>query len=227
MFENRFDAGKQLAEKLANERENSLVVALPRGGVSVGFPIAQALGIALEVIIVRKLGSSYDPEFGVGAVAEDGVLFLDSDILDMIKIPNSVLKEIQEKESIEVERRKKLYRNGEPLPLLTNKTIILVDDGLATGVTAHAALLSLKKHHPKKIIFAVPVCSEDTAFAIRPFVDKIICLKSPQELSAIGQYYHNFDQVKDEEVLSLLQTIKKERILSVNIENDFGQKIVW
>lgn len=227
MFENRFDAGKQLAEKLSNEGKNSLIIALPRGGVAVGFPIAQALQTVLEVIIVRKLGTPNNPELGFGAVAEDGILFLDTELLDLLQITNSTITFLREKEEKELERHKQQYRNGQSLPLLTNKTIILVDDGLATGVTAHAALLSLKKHHPKKIIFAIPVCSQDTALAIRPMVDAIICLETPKQLDAIGGYYRNFDQMTDEEVLSFLQKTKDDQIASMNREDTFANQIVW
>jgi len=110
---------------------------------------------------------------------------------------------------------------------LTNKTIILVDDGLATGVTAHAALLSLKKHHPKKIIFAVPICSHDTACSIRPLVDSMICLKNLEQLDAIGRYYHNFDQLTDEEVLTFLEKTNNGKTTSANTEDTFANQIVW
>jgi putative phosphoribosyl transferase len=228
MFEDRLDAGKKLAAKLlGREKEKAIVIALPRGGVSVAVPIAQALQTPLEVLIVRKLGSPYDPEMGIGAVAEDGVTFLDTELVNLLQVATSIVKFLREKEIIELERRKQLYRNGKPLPLLTNKTVVLVDDGLATGVTAHAALLSLKKLHPKKIIFAVPVCSEETARSIRMFVDRIICLDGIDKLEAIGKYYHDFNQVSDEEVVAYLHKVNRNYPVANFDENVFAHRIVW
>ncbi|HVA96020.1 MAG TPA: phosphoribosyltransferase [Candidatus Acidoferrales bacterium] len=228
MFKDRIEAGKKLAEKLVKHAKNStIVVALPRGGVTVGYQVAQLLQTPLEVVIVRKLGSPRNPELGIGAVAEDGVLFWDTDMIDMLQIPNNILRSIKEQEVTELERRRQLYRNGDSLPLLTNKTVILVDDGLATGVTARAALLSIKKHHPKKIILAVPVCSKETGNELRSWVDSIICLESLERLEAIGQYYQDFRQVTDEEVMTLLKKAKEDKLISSPNENGFEHKIVW
>jgi putative phosphoribosyl transferase len=228
MLEDRLDAGKKLAAKLLeHEKEDAIVIALPRGGVSVAVPIAQALRTALEVLIVRKLGSPYDPELGIGAIAEDGVTFLDTDLVNLLQVSTSIVKFLREKEIIELERRKQLYRKGKPLPLLTNKTVILVDDGLATGVTAHAALLSLKKLHPKKIIFAVPVCSKNTAQSISMFVDRILCLDGVEKLDAIGKYYHDFSQVSDEEVVEYLHKVNRNYSATNFDENAFAHRIVW
>ncbi len=228
MFEDRLEAGKKLASKLLpHEKEEAVVIALPRGGVSVAFPIAEALQSALEVLIVRKLGAPLDPEMGIGAVAEDGVTFLDADLLNLLQVSVSIVKFIKDKELIELERRKQIYRNGKPLPLLTNKTVILVDDGLATGVTAHAALLSLKKHHPKKVIFVVPICSEETAHSISMSVDRIICLEGADKLEAIGKYYHDFHQVSDEEVVNFLHKVNKNYATNNFDENIFDHRIVW
>ena len=228
MFEDRIDAGKLLAGKLAKyERQSPLVVALPRGGVFIGFPIAKALHAKLEVLLVRKLGAPNNPELGIGAIAEDGVVFWDNDILEMLKVPLPVMKSIKYSEEEELERRKQLYRHGRTLPLLTNKTVILVDDGLATGVTAHAAILSLKKHHPKKIIFVAPVCSQATARMISPLVDTIICLDSEEQLEAISHYYRNFRQVTDEEVMTLLHKANEKYTDSNSAEVSFDHKIVW
>jgi len=227
MFVNRQDAGSQLAEKLISyKKQNPLIISLPRGGVVVGFPIATVLKIPLEVVIVRKLGSPQNPELGIGAVAEDHVVFWDTDMLEILQISNQDLLPLCEKESAELERRRLLYRKGKPLPLLTNKTIILVDDGVATGVTTHAALLSIKKHHPKKIIFAAPVCSHETVMEIQQMVDKVICLETPERMESIGRYYENFDQVTDDEVVTFLKKAKSSSI-SETKEYDFSHKIVW
>src|SRR5579863_6593374 len=139
IFSTRNDAGIQLAQKLLRYKQRSpVVIALPRGGVEVGYPIASALDAHLEVVIARKLGAPQNLELGIGAIAEDGVVFLDSDLLENLEISYSTLRLIEAREEQELMRRKELYRNGFPLPLLTGKTVIIVDDGLATGVTAHA-----------------------------------------------------------------------------------------
>ena len=228
MFEDRIEAGKQLALKLKKyENESPLVVALPRGGVAVGFPIAKALRAPLEVEIVRKLGAPQNLEVGIGAIAEDDVQYLNKDMLDYFQISDVTLRMIQQRARAELERRKQLYRGGKPLGLLTNRSVILVDDGLATGVTARAAILSLKKHHPKKIIFAIPVCAQSTAEAIFSLIDSIICIEHPDTLDAIGEYYQNFRQVSDEEVLIFLRRINGDMPIPTPTESDFGQKIVW
>src|SRR6185437_807888 len=228
MFEDRIEAGKLLALKLRRyENESPLVVALPRGGVAVGFSIAKMLRAPMEVEIVRKLGAPQNLELGIAAIAEDGIIYLDKDMLDYFQISNSTLRLIEEREKNELERRKQLYRGGKPLPLLTNRTIILVDDGLATGVTARAAILSIKKHHPKKIIFAVPVCSKETAANIPLMVDSIVCLYSIDRLEAVGRYYEDFRQVTDEEVLAQLHRINGNMPIKTPIESDFNHKIVW
>jgi putative phosphoribosyl transferase len=228
MFEDRISAGKKLSEKLTvYESENPLVIALPRGGVAVGFPIAKKLHAQLEVEIVRKLGAPQNLELGIGAIAEDGIVYLDTKMMDYLQVSQGTLHVIQERETAELKRRKQLYRNGKPLPLLTNRTVILVDDGLATGASAHAAILSVKKHHPKKIIFAAPVCSKEIAATIRQIVDGIVCLEFPDNLEAIGRYYEDFRQVNDEEVLTLLQRINGKTPTHLASENDFSHKIVW
>lgn len=227
-FTNRSEAGIQLAQKLLKFKDqNPLVIALPRGGVAVGYPVAKALHTTLDVVIVRKLGAPQNLELGIGAIAEEGIVFLDNDMLENLEISYSTLRLIEEREDHELERRIQLYRNGNRLPLLTGKTVIIVDDGLATGVTAHAAILSVKKHHPKKIIFAVPVCSAETAVTIRSMVNTVICLKCPQYLKAIGNYYQDFNQMTDEEVLELLHLGNNERKEQVPMTVDFNHKIVW
>ncbi len=228
MFADRITAGKKLAEKLIKYTSNNpLVIALPRGGVAVGFPVAQMFHMPLEVVIVRKIGAPHNLELGIGAIAEDNVTFWDTDMVDNLGVSNQELLFLKEQESVELERRKQLYRNGESLPLLTSKTVILVDDGLATGVTACAAILSIKKHHPKKIIFSVPVCSTETANEIRPLVDSLICLESPENLDAIGRFYHNFRQVTDDEVVEILRKAENNYSPRRFAKNGFEHKIVW
>jgi putative phosphoribosyl transferase len=228
MFADRIDAGKELAKLLKKYKlENPLVVALPRGGVAVGFPVARALRSPLEIEIVRKLGAPQNLEFGIGAIAEDDIVYLDHDMLEYFRISDSTLRLIKEREKRELERRKKLYRGGKSLGLLTNRTVILVDDGLATGVTAQAAILSVKKHHPKKIIFAAPVCAKETADQIRSMVDSIVCAAYPEKLDAIGRYYDDFRQMTDEDVLTYLQRINGQSSIPSSVQSDFSHKIVW
>lgn len=228
MFKDRIDAGKQLAVKLLKYRHFSpLVIALPRGGVVTGFSVAKALHSPLEIINVRKIGAPHNPELGIGAVAEGGAFYLDKEMKEIFQITERDLQRVKEEESDEVERRKQLFRMGKTLPLMTNKTVILVDDGLATGVTARAALLSLKKLHPKRIILAVPVCSEDTALALRPFVDTIVCLDLEEHLDSIGRYYQDFRQVTDDEVIALLDKVNENHKERESKESHFSHKIVW
>jgi len=227
MFLDRSKAGKQLAKKLMKyTKHGMLVVALPRGGVAVGSALANVLRVPLEVVIVRKLGAPHNPELGIGAISEDGAIYLDREMIDYFQISQRELDFLKERELLEIERRRKLYRNNEPLPLLTNKTVILVDDGIATGVTAQAAISAVKKQRPKKIIFVVPVCSKDAAPVIRSLVDAFVCLETPERLEAIGSYYKDFRQVTDEEVIIFMQRSKKKRGSELG-EIAFGQKIIW
>ncbi len=228
MFTDRMDAGEKLAGKLLHyEGQSPMVIAIPRGGVEIGFAVARKLHAPLDVVIVRKLGAPHNMEFGVGAIAEDDVGYIDRNMIEHLQISQSALRLVEAREYRELIRRKQFYRNGESLPLLTNKTVILVDDGLATGASARAALLSIKKHHPKKIIFAVPVCSEDTASAIRLLVDAFVCLEHTEQFEAVGRYYRDFHQMNDEEVMKLLQKSKEKQVSLRFGENGFGHKIVW
>jgi putative phosphoribosyl transferase len=210
MFDNRRQAGRLLAQELANYKQNMpVVLALARGGVPVAFEIAKKLQRPFDVLIVRKLGMLNDPEFGIGAIAEGKSIYLDKKLLDRLPVSRVELQELIDKEQIEIIRRKKLYRGDKRLPVLKNKTVILVDDGLATGVTMKTAVIAVQKKCPRSIIIAVPVCSSDTAKA---FIDKnisVICLRKVSDMRAIGEYYRDFSQVSDEEVINLLQNNNK------------------
>lgn len=211
MFEDRADAGKQLLKQLKEHVGKAIVLALPRGGVAVGYEIAKGLHIPLSVIISRKLGAPYNPELGIGAIAEGNNQVLDKQIIKALGIFPEELARIRDSEQKEIKRRVDLYRNGKPLPNLAGKTVILVDDGLATGVTARVAIEAIRKKRPKRLIFAVPVCASDTVELIKKVVDKFICLHFPYDLQAIGMYYKDFKQMTDSEVLILLNRIKKKR----------------
>jgi putative phosphoribosyl transferase len=206
LFEDREDAGRRLAERLSlYAQERPVVFALPRGGVPVGVEVARALEAPLEIVVSRKLGAPGQPEFGIGAVAPGGVRVLNERVVRTLGIEEDYLKWISAREFAEVERRLRLFRGDRPYPDLEGRTAILVDDGLATGVTARAALLSLSRLNPRRLVLAVPVCAPQTAELLRPETDDLICLLSPPDLEAVGLWYRNFEQVPDEEVIRLLE----------------------
>jgi putative phosphoribosyl transferase len=206
LFEDRVDAGRQLAERLAPyAEERPVVFALPRGGVPVGAEVSRSLGAPLEVIVSRKLGAPGQPEFGIGAVAPSGVRVLNERAVRALGIEEDYLEMISARELAEAERRLKLFRGDRPYPDLERRTAILVDDGLATGVTARAALLALRRMNPRRLVLAVPVCALQTAELLRSEADDLICLLAPANLEAVGLWYRNFEQTSDEEVVRLLE----------------------
>src|SRR5918997_4580250 len=211
IFENRGDAGRRLAEQLAPYAdERPVVFALPRGGVPVGAEVARSLDAPLEIIVSRKLGAPGQPEFGIGAVAPGGVRILNERAVRVLDIGEDYLNLISARESAEVERRLRLFRGeGRPYPDLIGRTAILVDDGLATGVTARAALLALRSLTPRRLVLAVPVCAPQTANLLRSETDDLICLLAPPDLEAIGLWYRDFDQVPDGEVVRLLEEARR------------------
>ena len=212
LFEDRVDAGRQLAEQLAPyAEERPVVFALPRGGVPVGAEVSRSLGVPLEVIVSRKLGAPGQPEFGIGAVAPSGVRVLNERAVRALGIEEDYLEMISARELAEAERRLKLFRGDRPYPDLERRTAILVDDGLATGVTARAALLALRRMNPRRLVLAVPVCALQTAELLRPEADDLICLLAPANLEAVGLWYRNFEQTSDEEVVRLLEEVRLSR----------------
>ena len=212
LFEDRVDAGRQLAERLASyAEERPVVFALPRGGVPVGAEVSRSLGAPLEVIVSRKLGAPGQPEFGIGAVAPSGVRVLNERAVRALGIEEDYLEMISARELAEAERRLKLFRGDRPYPDLERRTAILVDDGLATGVTARAALLALRRMNPRRLVLAVPVCALQTAELLRPEADDLICLLAPANLEAVGLWYRNFEQTSDEEVVRLLEEVRLSR----------------
>ena len=203
-FTDRADAGRKLSRKLNKKiYKKATVFALPRGGVPVGCEVAKHLKAPLDVLVVRKIGSPMQPEYGLGAISESGAVVLDHDRMATAQITEKDIKEIVAMERKELERRVGLYRKGKILSI-KNKDVILVDDGLATGVTARAAALAAKNLGAKKITFVAPVCAEQSMVELANYVDEIICLDEPENLGSIGAYYNHFDQVNDEEVVSLL-----------------------
>ena len=210
-FRDRQDAGQRLAERLTHYRdEQPIVLALPRGGVPVGYEIARSLGAPLDVFLVRKLGAPGHRELGIGAVAWGGLTILNEAAIRALGITRAQIEAIAVEEAAELERRLRRFRGDRPLPDVRGRTVILVDDGLATGVTALAAIRAIRELQPRRIVLAVPVCAPETAEALRPEVDDLICVETPPEFFAVGFWYRNFDQTVDEEVVDLLDRARRE-----------------
>ena len=211
-FRDREDAGRQLAVRLARyQGENPMIFALPRGGVPVGYEVARSLKAPLEVFIARKLGAPYQPELGIGAVAQDGLRVLNEEIIREIGISEEYIERIAAEETKEAERRLKLFRGERSEPAVRQRTAILVDDGIATGVTTRAAIEALRRRDPRRLVLAVPVCAAQTDESLRTEVDELICLQAPSDLMAIGLWYRNFEQTSDEEVIELLERARREQ----------------
>jgi putative phosphoribosyl transferase len=211
-FKDRRDAGRRLAGKLSRFKdERPVVFALPRGGVPVGYEISRSLRAPLDVCVSRKLGAPDQPEFGIGAVAAGGVRVLNEDVVRRLGISDDYIERITAQEIAEVSRRLRYFRGDRPEPDVAGRTAILVDDGLATGVTARAAVEALRSRSPRRLVLAAPVCAAQTAGLLRPTVDELVCLQSPKDLGAIGFWYRNFEQTSDEEVVELLERARSER----------------
>lgn len=210
LLNDRQQAGKILAQKLIKyQSDRPLVLALPRGGLPIGLEIAKTLQAPLNVIIARKLGAPRQREFGIGAIAEENVKLLDQRTIKLLNISKRELNQITLKESQELKRRIKAYRQNQPLPDLKDQTVILVDDGLATGLTAKAVITTVKKHHPKKIIVAFPVCALDSVQNLQSLVDEVVCIATPLEFLAVGHWYRHFPQLSDQEVVKTLAEAKQ------------------
>lgn len=211
LFKDRTEAGRRLADRLQEFRdENPIVLALPRGGVPVAYEVARALGAPLDIVIARKLGAPGQPELGIGALAPGGVRVLNEEAVKLLGIREAEIEAIAAEEARELERRLRRFRGGRPAPPLRGRTVLLVDDGLATGVTGKAAIRAIRKEGPRRIVFAVPVCASDTARALANEVDALICLEAPPSFGAVGLWYQNFEQTPDDEVLALLERARKE-----------------
>ncbi len=205
-FRNRTEAGRRLAEKLAAyaDRPDILVLALPRGGVPVGYEVARALGAPLDVFLVRKLGVPGYEELAMGAVATGGVRVLNDEIVQGLGISEHAIDAAVGREMQELARRERLYRGDRPPPDVAGRTVILVDDGLATGATMRAAIRALRPQHPTRIVVAVPTASPDTAEALKAEADDVFCATTPEPFFAVGHWYDDFTQTTDEEVRELL-----------------------
>jgi predicted phosphoribosyltransferase len=205
-FHNRSDAGRQLAEQLtafANQPDVR-VLALPRGGVPVAFEIARKLHTPLDVWVVRKLGAPGIPELAIGAIAPGGVELISPEIIRRLRLPGQIIETIAARERSELERREKAYRGNRPPVDVTDKTVILVDDGLATGSSMRAAIAALRQRNPARIVVAVPVSAASVCALLQQEADQILCLFTPIDLDAVGQWYDDFSQTSDAEVCDLL-----------------------
>ena len=205
-FPNRRVAGRYLADRLAAyaNRDDVLVLALPRGGVPVAYEVAKALHAPLDVFVVRKLGVPGHEELAMGAVASGGVRVLNDRVVQGLQIPPAVIDAVTAKEREELARRERLYRGDrEPLDV-RGRTVLLVDDGLATGSTMKAAVAALRDQHPSRIVVAVPVAAEDSCAELRAVADEVVCAVTPEPFHAVGVWYEHFDQTSDDEVRALL-----------------------
>jgi len=208
-FTDRRSAGRMLADALreANDQRNDLVLALPRGGVPVGYEVALTLQMPLDLFLVRKLGLPGQEELAMGAIAEDGRTFLDQELIDQAGIGQDALESVIAEERLELLHRERLYRSGPPKREIRGKRIVLVDDGIATGATMRVAVTSLRAHDPTAITIAVPVGAPDTVESLARIADRVLCLIRPAKLDSIGRWYRNFQQTSDEEVCFLLNRL--------------------
>ena len=213
LFQNRRQAGQQLATRLKEyaNRSDVLVLALPRGGVPVGFELAKALRAPLDVFIVRKLGVPGQEELAMGAIAAGGVRILNDEVVRHLGIPEAVIAAVASAEQKELERRDQMYRDSRPLPALRGRTVILVDDGLATGSTMRAAIAAVRQQHPARIVVAVPVGAASTCEEFKLEVDRIVCGLTPEPFYGVGEWYEDFSQTTDGEVRKLLQVASQSQ----------------
>jgi len=213
MFRDRVQAGRALAEALEvyAGRPDLLVLALPRGGVPVGFEVAMGLGAPLDVFLVRKLGVPGHEELAMGAIASGDVRVLNQEVVDELAIPESTIDAVARRESVELARREREYRDGRSAPEMRGRTILLVDDGLATGSTMRAAAIALRMRSPAAVIAAVPVGAADACQAIRREVTRVVCLSTPEPFVAVGAWFADFAETSDGEVRDLLARAARAR----------------
>jgi putative phosphoribosyl transferase len=213
-FRDRIEAGQRLGALLARDRRNGdgdvLVLALPRGGVPVGYEVARALHAPLDVFLVRKLGVPGQHELAMGAIAPGGVTIINQETVRLLGITPDEIERVAAGEVRELERRLRRFRGERPLPELRDRTVMLVDDGLATGSSAMAAIEALRRLAPRRIVLAVPVCPAEAADALGALADEVVCAQMPADFLAVGYWYEHFDQTRDEEVIDLLERRRRE-----------------
>ncbi len=206
MFKNREEAGELLAQELVAFRNDpdGILLALPRGGVTVAYQLSLALHLPLDVLITRKIGAPGNPEYALGAVSETGAVYWNQDALAGLSLSTRDLAIAVQTQQQEVSRRVALYRQGRPFPTLKDRTVIIVDDGLATGATFFASVATVRQAHPRRIIGAIPVGPRSTVEQARSLVDQLVVLRVPEPFYAVGNFYRDFEQVEDREVLQYL-----------------------
>ncbi len=211
MFKDRQDAGRQLAKQLIRyaNRKDVMVLGIPRGGMPVAFEIAQALSVRLDIFLSRKLGVPGNEEFAFGAIAPNDGRFLDKEVIRLMGISERQIEDITETVKETLNRRAALYRDNLPPVQITGQTVILVDDGIATGASIYAAIDALQQMKPAKLVVAVPVAPPATCRWLRTEVDQFVCLYEPEQFYAVGQFYERFSQVTDDEVTDLLQRARE------------------
>jgi putative phosphoribosyl transferase len=212
LFKDRRDAGKQLAQELSDYagRSDVIVLALPRGGVPVAYEVARALNAPLDIFIVRKLGLPGHEELAIGAIASGGIRVLNHDIVQGLKIPQTMIDTVTRQELQELERRERAYRGDRPPPDIRGRTVILIDDGLATGASMRAAIAALRAQNPARIVVAVPTAAPETCAAFESEVDEVICAMTPEPFYGVGRWYEDFSQTTDEEVRALLEQAARQ-----------------
>jgi putative phosphoribosyl transferase len=212
-FRDRHDAGRRLADQLgALQAEQPVVLGLPRGGVPVAYEVADALGAPLDVIVVRKLGVPFQPELGMGALGEGGVRVLNDSILHGANVTSHELAAVEARETAEVARRARRFRGAEPMMPIAGRTVVIVDDGLATGGTARAAIQVARAHGARRVVLALPVAPEGAVASLSREADQVIALLQPSSFSGVGEFYDDFTQTSDEEVVTLLAAARAEQV---------------
>jgi len=206
MFFDREDAGRKLARALGDLPPDALILGIPRGGVVVARATADALQLPLDVLVVRKLGAPHNPELAIGAIGPNGAVTLDQDVLHALpNVSPEYIEQVAAGELSEISRRLKIYREDEPFPEVRDRAVVVVDDGIATGSTARAALRWLRAQGANPIVLAVPVAPEQAIYEFKDEAERVVILTAPQRFFAVGQWYDNFDQVTDDEVVAALQ----------------------
>lgn len=214
LFKNRKAAGNLLADHLTKYlNEDVLMLLVPRGGVEVGIPCIERFHFDWDLMITRKIGAPHHKEIAIGAVTVDGQYLLYEEYIELIKLPLGYIEQEIQKECIEIKRRLRQYRGDDTFPNVKGKTVILVDDGIATGFTLLAAIKSIKAHHPKKVILVIPVGPTETIESFRQFVDEMICLHSIDHFTSVGAYYEQFEQVTEEQMAYYLEELRKNSII--------------
>ena len=214
LFADRRDAGRKLAKKFAAyaNRSDVLVLALPRGGVPVAYEVASALHAPLDIFIVRKLGLPGHEELAMGAIATGGALVINQDVVRTFNVPQGLIEAVAKKELKELERRERVFRGDRPMREIGGKTVILIDDGLATGASMHAAILGIRSKQPARIVAAVPTAALETCEAFKQKVDEMICATTPEPFYGVSRWYEDFSQTSDEEVQSLLEEASQHAV---------------